>query len=165
MKGTVEEGFENWRTSGHARFWSRRGGCRLYASDRPPPLTPRTDPTDRKVFLVVQPGLYHGMQYASVRWLLASCLVVHGSRCQQAPIGQCSSAWVAGWLAGRLCQSRAACGMHFPWLLLGAEQDAVSCQIQRAKQGRTQWRSSTTSSRRPHSSAYFCRALTLAYQK
>lgn len=77
------------------------GGCRLYASDRPPPLTPKTDPTDRKVFLVVQPGLYHGMQYASVRWLLASCLVVHGSRCQQAPIGQCSSAWVAGWLAGR----------------------------------------------------------------
>lgn len=51
--------------------------------------------------------------------------------------------WLAGWLAGRWCRSRSASGMVFPWLLLGAERGAVSCQIQQAKEGRTPWRSPT----------------------
>lgn len=38
-----KKGFENRRTSGCARFFGVEGGCRLYASDRPPPLAARFD--------------------------------------------------------------------------------------------------------------------------
>lgn len=89
-------------------------GCRLDASHRPPPLTQRFDPTDRKVFLVVQPGLYHEMQYASVRWLLQVVWLSTAVVVSRAPIGGCSPAWLAGWPAGGV-----EAGRHAEWISHG----------------------------------------------